>query len=113
MTKLVIHPKTTTTGVTVIPFLVDVNEYNVIVIGETYTINTTEGVAYEIVFDTPLTASQTFYFGTYESIETKHQRSGASQGRYLWELGEPVMNSPISTGSSAYIDVRSTQGYGF
>ena len=43
MTKLVIHPTTTTTtGVTVIPFLVDA-DYNVIVVGETYTINTTAG----------------------------------------------------------------------
>ena len=68
MTKLVIHPTTTTTGVTVIPFLVDAN-YNVIVIGETYTISTTAGAAYEIVFDSTLSANEPFYFGCYETIK--------------------------------------------
>ena len=109
MTKLVIHPKTTTTGATVIPFLVDAN-YNVIVIGETYTINTTDNVAYEIEFDTPLTASETFYFGTYESIETKHGQNYVNE-KNRWQSGPPQLNTTISGANTD--NVRSTQGYGF
>ena len=112
MTKLVIHPTTTTTGVTVIPFLVDAN-YNVIVIGETYTISTTAGAAYEIVFDSTLSANEPFYFGCYETIKTLHAPSSANEGSYRWGLGEPLMNSLISGGPSGANNVRSTQGYGF
>ena len=108
MTKLVIHPKTTTTGVTVIPFLVDAN-YNVIVVGETYTINTTEGAAYEIIFDSTLSASVPFYFGCYETIFTQHDNYGNEN--YLYKIGTPGLNTTISgTGTDS---VRSTQGYGF
>ena len=112
MTKVVIHPTTTTTGVTVIPFLVDA-DYNVIVIGETYTINTTADAAYEIIFDSTLTASVPFYFGCYETISTSHAPSSANEGSYRWQLGEPLMNSFISGGPSGANNVRSTQGYGF
>ena len=109
MTKLVIHPTTTTTGVTVIPFLVDA-DYNVIVVGETYTINTTAGSAYEIVFDSTLSASVPFYFGCYETIFTKHDGSYGNEN-YLWESGTPELNTTISgTGTNS---ARSTQGYGF
>ena len=109
MTKLVIHPRTTTTGVTVIPFLVDAN-YNVIVVGETYTINTTAGAAYEIIFDSTLTASVSFYFGCYETIFTKHNVSYGNEN-YLYKIGTPGLNTTISgTGTDS---VRSTQGYGF
>ncbi len=96
MTKLVIHPTTTTTttGVTVIPFLVDA-DYNVIVVGETYTINTIAGTAYEIVFDSTLTASVSFYFGCYETIFTKHNVSYGNEN-YLWESGTPELNTTIS-----------------
>ena len=109
MTKLVIHPKTTTTGVTVIPFLVDAN-YNVIVVGETYTINTIAGTAYEIVFDSTLTASVSFYFGCYETIFTKHNVSYGNEN-YLWESGTPELNTTISGPGTQ--SARSTQGYGF
>lgn len=109
MTKLVIHPTTTTTGVTVIPFLVDA-DYNVIVVGETYTINTTADAAYEIIFDSTLTASVPFYFGCYETILTKHDGNYGNEN-YLWESGTPELNTTISgTGTNS---VRSTQGYGF
>ena len=109
MTKLVIHPTTTTTDVTVIPFLVDA-DYNVIVVGETYTINTTAGAAYEIIFDSTLTASVPFYFGCYETIFTKHDGSYGNEN-YLWESGPPELNTTISgTGTNS---ARSTQGYGF
>ena len=108
MTKVVIYPDTTTTGVTVIPFLVDAN-YNVIVIGETYTINTTAGAAYEIVFDSTLSASVPFYFGCYETIFTQHDNYGNEN--YLYKIGTPGLNTTISgTGTDS---VRSTQGYGF
>ena len=112
MTKVIIYPYTTTTDVTVIPFLVDAN-YNVIVIGETYTINSTAGAAYEIVFDSTLSANEPFYFGCYETISTLHAPSSANEGSYRWELGEPLMNSLISGGPSGANNVRSTQGYGF
>ena len=109
MTKLVIHPTTTTTGVVVIPFLVDA-DYNVIVVGETYTINTTAGAAYEIVFDSTLSASEPFYFGCYETIFTKHDGSYGNE-KYRWESGTPELNTTISgTGTDS---ARSTQGYGF
>jgi len=109
MTKLVIHPTTTTTGVAVIPFLVDA-DYNVIVVGETYTINTTAGAAYEIIFDSTLTASVPFYFGCYETIFTKHDGSYGNE-KYRWESGTPELNTTISgTGTDS---ARSTQGYGF
>lgn len=109
MTKLVIHPTTTTTGVDVIPFLVDA-DYNVIVVGETYTINTTAGAAYEIVFDSTLSASEPFYFGCYETIFTKHDGSYGNE-KYRWESGTPELNTTISgTGTDS---ARSTQGYGF
>ena len=109
MTKLVIHPTTTTTGVTVIPFLVDA-DYNVIVVGDTYTINTTADAAYEIIFNSTLTASVPFYFGCYETIFTKHDGSYGN-GNYLWKSGTPELNTTISsTGTNS---VRSTQGYGF
>ena len=112
MTKVIIYPYTTTTDVTVIPFLVDAN-YNVIVVGETYTINTTAGAAYEIVFDSTLSANEPFYFGCYETISTSHAPSSANEGSYRWQLGEPLMNSLISGGPSGANNVRSTQGYGF
>ncbi|AOR28837.1 hypothetical protein FORMB_18040 [Formosa sp. Hel1_33_131] len=109
MTKVIIYPLTTTTGATVIPFLVDA-DYNVIVVGETYTINTTAGAAYEIVFDSTLSASEPFYFGTYESIGTSHDSNYGNE-KYLWESGTPQLNSTIS-GTNAN-SARSTQGYGF
>ena len=109
MTKVIIYPLTTTTGATVIPFLVDA-DYNVIVVGETYTINTTAGAAYEIVFDSTLSASEPFYFGTYESIGTSHDSNYGNE-KYRWQSGTPQLNTTISgTGTNS---ARSTQGYGF
>ena len=109
MTSVVVYPASTTTAATVIPFLVDA-DYKVIVVGETYTINTTAGAAYEIVFDSPLSASEPFYFGCYQSFSSMHN-SGGIVGSYRFLDALPQLNSTISYNGAN--SARSTQGYGY
>jgi uncharacterized protein (TIGR02145 family) len=111
ITKLIIHPKDSKFNVKVIPFLTDEN-FNVIALGEEYYFDAVEGESHEIIFNTELTSTSSFYIGCYENVLTKHL-SNSCNGKYKWGNGEPSIGLAIDDGTSSSNSCRSTQAYGY
>ena len=111
ITKLIIHPNESKNNVKVIPFLTDEN-FNVVALGEEYYFDAIEGESHEIIFNTELTSTSSFYIGCYENVFTKH-KSSSCNGKYKWESGEPAIGLTINNGTSTNSNCRSTQAYGY
>jgi uncharacterized protein (TIGR02145 family) len=111
ITKLIIHPTESKNNVKVIPFLTDEN-FNVVALGEEYYFDAIEGESHEIIFNTELTSTSSFYIGCYENVFTKH-KSSSCNGKYKWESGEPAIGLTINDGTSTNSSCRSTQAYGY
>ena len=111
ITKLIIHPTESKNNVKVIPFLTDEN-FNVVALGEEYYFDAIEGESHEIIFNTELTSTSSFYIGCYENVFTKH-KSSSCNGKYKWESGEPAIGLTINNGTSTNSNCRSTQAYGY
>lgn len=111
ITKLIIHPNESKNNVKVIPFLTDEN-FNVVALGEEYYFDAIEGELHEIILNTELTSTSSFYIGCYENVITKHKPSSCN-GKYKWGIGEPAIGITINDGTSNSSNCRSTQAYGY
>ena len=111
ITKLIIHPTESKNNVKVIPFLTDGN-FNVVALGEEYYFDAIEGESHEIILNTELTSTSSFYIGCYENVLTKHKPSSCN-GKYKWKSGEPAIGLTINDGTSTNSNCRSTQAYGY